>query len=86
MNTLLTPEDSKRVADALIEKIKGADFDMASGYYLAAENPLNEMSEAVCASIHILTDSLAETVKDHCEKIRSQPHPCELSNPEQSQP
>lgn len=29
MQTLLTPEDSARVADALIAKIKGADFDVA---------------------------------------------------------
>jgi hypothetical protein len=29
MQTMLTPEDSKRVADALIEKIKESDFGIA---------------------------------------------------------
>jgi hypothetical protein len=29
METLLTPEDSARVADALIAKIEDADFDVA---------------------------------------------------------
>jgi len=29
MQTILTPEDSKRVADALIEKIEEADFGIA---------------------------------------------------------
>lgn len=29
MQTILTPEDSKRVADALIEKIEDADFGIA---------------------------------------------------------
>jgi hypothetical protein len=30
INTLLTPEDSKAVADALIDKIAAADFDVAT--------------------------------------------------------
>lgn len=29
MQTMLTPEDSKRVADALIQKIEDSDFDVA---------------------------------------------------------
>ena len=29
MQTMLTPEDSKRVADALIKKIEDTDFDIA---------------------------------------------------------
>jgi hypothetical protein len=29
MQTMLTPEDSKRVADALIQKIEEAEFDIA---------------------------------------------------------
>ncbi len=64
VTSILTPEDSKRVADALIEKIEEADFDIAG-----------EMRDAVRSVLRPSTASAWKedwfplTVEQMCDEI-----------------
>lgn len=64
MQTLLTPEDSKRVADAIIEKIEQADFDIAFAVKQSFDSVLWPKTK-----LNWKEDWLPLIIEDLCDKI-----------------
>jgi len=64
MQTLLTPEDSKRVADALIEKMEEADFDIAGAVRDAIRSVLMPQTKNYWKE-----DWFPLSIEEMCDKI-----------------